>query len=201
MSDAAAVVILQRLVQEQEPKTSDVIVLLQGDQFDRVEKALELLQAQFASLILLTGNNLLVGTGPRPGENNVTLTAMRQWLLEHKVPPQCIILDDTAMNTREQAMHVINEAVKRRWKRLLLVGSWHHQLRPFLTFLNAAKEQGWSGEIVNQPARLPSWQWVPGGRKQNAREILVEEIVKLDKYIAHVVSVQDGIDHINRFHA
>lgn len=188
---------LQRLIEQERPKGSDAIVWLQGDRYDRGEKVLGLFQKNFASFIFLTGNNELLGKDTRPGEDNVSLSAMAQWLMDRGVPEIAIHIDDRSMNTREQAIYVMDEALTRAWKRILLVGSRHHQARPFLTFLKRMKEVGWDGEIVNQPAmEIGGWQSVPGGRNKTMEQIFQDEVEKLKTYRDHVASVADGIQYL-----
>lgn len=188
---------LQRLIEQEQPKESDAIIWLQGDRYDRGEKVIELFQKNFAPLIFLTGNNKLLGKETRPGEENISLSDMAQWLMDRGVPETAIRIDDRSMNTREQAIHVMAEALTRAWKRILLVGSRHHQARPFLTFLKRMEEVGWEGEILNQPTMEIGWrQSVPGGRDKTAEQIFQDEKEKLKTYRDHVASVADGMQYL-----
>lgn len=187
---------LQELVTHQKPEKADAIVWLQGDRFDRAEKVLKLHQKGFAPRIVLTGNNVLIGQGPRPGENNISLDEMHAWLLEQGLSDSSMIVDDTAMNSRDQATNVLSIAQKDGWKTLLLVGSAHHQLRPFLTFLKRANEIGWKGTLINQLALVPAWDEIPSGRDKTAREIFADEVMKLQTYHEHVATVEEGLAHI-----
>lgn len=182
---------LQTAVTQQLPEVAEVIVWLQGDRFDRAEKVLQLWQEKFAPLIIITGNNVLIGTGPRPGETNCSLPEMYEWLREHGVPEESISIDDTAFNTREQAEYTLTTAYKNKWQKIILVGSTHHQLRPFLTFLKYAQEIGWKGKIINQPAYC-GWDQIPSGRNKIAREIFADEVQKIITYHQHVLPVHEG---------
>ena len=121
---------------------SDAIVWLQGNRFDRGEKVLALWTEERASLVVLSGNNVLLGD-TRPGEDNVSVVQMKDWLNERGVPTDQICVDEQAMNTKDQAKNVLALAVARGWRRIILVASMEHQLRAFLTFLKATQAQGW----------------------------------------------------------
>lgn len=188
---------LQSMIEEEKPRAADVIVWLQGDRYDRAEKVLSLFTAGFARLILLSGNNILIGEGPRPGENNISLVEMKQWLMSHQVPENAMVVDETSMNTREQAIHIVTIARERGWRRLILVGSIQYQLRVFLTFVKAAHELAWDGEIINQPA-LIRWDSIPSGRNQTATAIFQDDIAKLDRYRDHVATPAEGLTFLSR---
>lgn len=188
---------LQILVTSQKPQPSDVIVWLQGDQFDRAATVLKLWKQKMASLIILTGNNVLLGSDTKPGENNCSLQSMSNWLIAHGVSKTAIVIDDNAMNTYDQAVNTLSLAQQSGWKSLLLVGSTHHQLRPFLTFLHEAVEIGWKGKIINQTAHLDA-DTIPSGRNQTVAEIFLEEVQKINLYKDHVATPDKGLDYFKK---
>jgi len=183
---------LQGLLLHEQPSHADVIVWLQGDRFDRGPRALHLYKLNFAPRIVITGNNLLLKKGFRPSESNISLSVMESLLKEKGVPPKDIIVEQRSMNTREQAVNVLALAKNNNWKIILLVGSTYHQIRPFLTFLKRAKEIGWHGVIINQPALLNNDD-IPGGREKTVQEYLIEEIAKIKRYSKHVVDIDEGL--------
>jgi uncharacterized SAM-binding protein YcdF (DUF218 family) len=176
------------------PVRADAIVWLQGDRYDRADKVLDLYLSNFAPRIALTGNDVLVGTEPRPDETNITLGEMREWLIARGVPDSTIRIDSDSMNTREQAIHVMEMAAT--WRAILLVASPFHQPRAFLTFLQRAREIGWSGRIVNQPADLP-WDVPPAGRTKPALDYLPEEFAKIRSYGGHLADWTEGIAYLS----
>lgn len=176
---------LQRLfdqVLQEQPQTADAIVWLQGDRLDRGPKVLELYRTGFAPIIFITGNNTLIGTGPRPGENDAHLGGLVRYLTENNVPKGAIFIDDTAMNTSDQAKHIVHMASERGWRRIILVTSPYHQVRAYLTLLKAQKDGGGEFEIVNQPALDRSWDSPPSGRDKTARDLLADEEQKIFSY-------------------
>ena len=186
---------LYQLILKQAPSSGDVIIWLQGDRFDRANKVLALYRSGLANKILLTGNNVLIGSGTRPGENNISMKEMQDWLLDHGVPSEAIILDDQSMNSKEQAIHCISLVKQKQWQKILLVGSSFYQPRAFLTFLKEAKSQDYIGKIINQPALIAE-QIIPGGRNNTAGELMKSEAEKVKLYTADVVAIEDGIKYI-----
>jgi len=172
---------LIQLFDRQKAEPSDVILWIQGDRYDRGNKALFLFKKAFAPRIVLTGNNMLVGEKTAPGTNNITLKEMSLWLQKRGVAKNKIITESQSFNTVEQAKNIIALAKKNKWKKMLLVASFYHQPRVFISFLKSADEQGWKGKIINQPTKI-NWSKKPSGRKQSAKILAVEEINKIKKY-------------------
>lgn len=188
LSGDATLDALHARVLTETPIPADAIVWLQGNGYDRGPKALDLFRAGFAPRTIITGNRV---------RSPITVDHLAQWLRDRDVPASALLLDATAMHTRDQAVHVLAIAQERNWFTLLLIASPHHQLRAFLTFVKRAEEIGWAGRITNQPVATP-WGAMPSGRNQVACELLHEECAKLDRYRAHVVSVATGLTYIDR---
>ncbi len=186
--------LLQSFVTSQPRESADIVVWLQGDQLDRAKITLDCYQKKLAPKIIIAGNNKLVGEGPRPGEQNISLTDMHKWLVDNGVPARDTITLDNAMHTGDQAKLVIDLTKKEKWKSLILVGSTHHQLRAFLTFLKYSVDSNWNGKIINQPYSI-NHDKIPSGRDKTVDEIFADEIFKIQKYKDHVASVKDGLEY------
>jgi len=197
ISNKSSFVKLYDLVLSQFPEKSDIIIWLQGDRLDRATKVLKLYRAGWAKKILISGNNILVGSGPRPGEKNISLATMEKWLWEKGIKKSDIIVDDGAMNTKDQAEYVINLAKRKAWRKIILVGSSFYQPRAFLAFLKQAKKIKWIGTIINQPAVI-GWDKKPGGRDKTAKLIFNEEFEKIERYQKDLVSISQGIKYLNK---
>lgn len=180
------------LVLQQKPQPADAIVWLQGDQLDRGPKVVELYKAGFASTIFLVGNNVQVAAGSRPGELDLPLGELANWLESQGVPARAIIVDDRALNAHEQAVRTVAAAKTRDWKIILLVASPYHQVRAFLTFVKATIDSDMALDIINQPAGI-LWGTIPSGRVKTAEENLVVEEKKIHMYLDHVAPATIGL--------
>lgn len=188
---------LYNLIIKEMPQSSDVILWLQGDRYDRASKVVWLYKNNYGKKIIITGNNLLIGKKLRIGEDNISLSQMKNHLLKRGIDKKNIIIDDGAMNTRDQAEHIFKIAKDKKWSKLILVGSSYYQPRAFLTFLKEAKKIDWFGKIINQPAII-DWNIKPAGRDKIAKIIFKEEFEKIKKYKKDVVTVLDGLKYINK---
>lgn len=188
---------LYNLILSEQAVKADAIIWLQGDRFNRSQKVLELYQAGYSDKIIITGNNVLVGAGKRPGENNISLDEMRQWLLAKGVPESAILVDENSMNTKEQAENIIALAKNNDWKTFILVGSSYYQPRAFLTFLKVANKLNYQGRIVNQPALILEND-IPEGRSETAGALMAEELMKLEKYGNDLESVAVAINYLSK---
>lgn len=191
---------LNSLILKEKPRKSDVIIWLQGDRYDRGPKTLELYMQGWASKIIISGNDELIGLGKRPGENNVSLQEMKQWLLARGAKDKHIIVENQSFNTRDQALNVLSLVKKKKWRKIIIVGSFpHYQARYFLTFLKAAEELNWEGEIINQFVIIADNK-KPGGREKAAKKLIAKEFKKINEYQikGHVADPETGIRYLNR---
>lgn len=168
---------------KQPPQKADVLVWLQGDRLDRGVKILELYNDKLVDLILISGNNQLIGPTIKPGEDNITLGEMRQWLLDNKVPAEWILIDDKSFNTKEQSVNILKLAQVQGWQKIIIVGSSYYQPRAWLTFVKTAQELNYQGKIISQAVLLDSGT-VPGGRIETAGQLLEMESAKTETYQA-----------------
>ena len=165
----------------QEPRKADAIVYLQGDQLDRAPKTAELYNKEYADTIFITGNNNLIGRGKRNEENDFHLDTSKEYFIKHGVKEEVILIDDKSMNSKDQAVKIIQLAKERGWNTLLVVTSPFHILRAYLTLLKQVEEQNWNGEIIMQTPDL-SWSSIPSGRVKTAQIMLEEDLEKIKKY-------------------
>lgn len=168
--------VLAKLVLNQPVETADVIVWLQGDRLDRGEQVVALYKQKLAPLILISGNDELVGYGKRPGENDLAASELVSWLRNNSIPSESILLDTQSLNTFEQASKIANLSKQHVWKKIIIVTSPYHQVRAFLTVLLAFKDIGLADtRIINQPAQIP-WESLVSGREKIAATMwLVEQ--------------------------
>jgi len=189
--------VLHGLLLEEKPQLADVIVWLQGDRYDRATKVFKLYREGWAKKIIISGNNILLGVKVRPGENNISLDSMKQFLLKKGVALKDLIIDDASMNTKEQAVRILKLAKAKKWSKLILVGSSYYQPRALLTFLKQAENIGWEGEIINQ-ARIIAWNKIPAGRNMTAKFLFNQEFKKVEKYKDDLAPIELGITYLNK---
>lgn len=130
---------------------SDVIILLEGDGYNRCNHAVWLLKNGFSSKILFSGGITNLENGSYPFE------LVRPYLHNLGVFDSQIIVENKSLNTYQQAENVIELAKINNWERLILVGSHYHQYRAYLTFLKKILMDNLSIVLLNSPARELTW--------------------------------------------
>ena len=106
------------------PESSDVIIVLSGDNYDavRAARAAALFRAGMAPHVVATGRSLR--------SYATTTDLMKRDLAEHGVPAAAIIpLTHRADNTRNEAVAVSEFVASHHWKKILLVTSNYHTRR------------------------------------------------------------------------
>lgn len=154
---------------------AEAIILLAGDGFFRVPRAVKLYQAGWAPKIVISGGIKDEAYGSFPAKD--ILPRLRKM----GVKPEDIIMEDKSMNTREQAVNLMTLAKKKKWKKVLLVASLYHQYRAFLTFLHARNQVNLKKLIIiNAPAyKLP---WFKKNKWGSRYDLLEQEFEKIDNY-------------------
>lgn len=169
--------------------TSDAIILLEGDGFDRFRKAVSLYKQGKAPKIVFSGNITDYDYGSFP------FAEVLPRMLEEGVPEDDIIHEDKSLNTREQAVEVVRMAQERGWKKLILVASHEHQYRAYLTFLREVLDSKSGITLYNAPARNLDWFVDKGWGTRFER--LEAEILRIEKYteMGHLANAQEVIDY------
>ena len=169
--------------------TSDAIILLEGDGFDRFRKAVSLYKQGKAPKIVFSGNITDYDYGSYP------FAEVLPRMLEAGVPEEVIIHEDKSLNTREQAVEVVRMAQERGWKKLILVASHEHQYRAYLTFLREVLDSKSGITLYNAPARNLDWFVDKGWGTRFER--LEAEILRIEKYteMGHLANAQEVIDY------
>ena len=148
--------------------TSDAIILLEGDGFDRFRKAVSLYKQGKAPKIVFSGNITDYDYGSYPFEEVLPR------MLEEGVPEM---------------------AQERGWKKLILVASHEHQYRAYLTFLREVLDSKSGITLYNAPARNLDWFVDKGWGTRFER--LEAEILRIEKYteMGHLANAQEVIDY------
>lgn len=177
---------------------ADAIIWIQGDRFDRGAEVLGLYKQGMGKTIVITGNNVLCGVGPRPGENDAPIDELVTWLKDRGVPDKDIIMDSSSLNTAQQAKNTIQLAKQKTWKYIILVSSPYHQPRVFLTFLQYHHLYP-ELRFINRPAMGLLWDEVADGRNKTQAELVSEEALKIAKYTNDVAEPKIGIEYLLRY--
>lgn len=180
---------LRKLLSERKPRKSDAIVLLAGDRFHRVPKAVELYSAKFASRVVVTSSAHDYAYGSLPSHVLVRKLQAQGLLSMH------IIWEETAEHTRGEAESTLRLAQKHGWKTLLLVTTEYHQYRAFLTFVKTMRDMNMELELVVVPENE-----FPPFHDKTREEAIVEEMERIAAYQqkGDVASWQEGIAYLQK---
>ena len=168
---------------------SDAIVLLEGDGFNRYIKAADLYKNGYSKKIIFSGAITDYNYGSFPFKDILPK------LLSSGVPEEAIIHEKKSKNTREQAVEVIDIAIKNNWGKIILVATHDHQYRAYLTFLKEVLSRKKEILLFNSPVRNLKWfeQNVWGRRFDN----IDKEFDKIDHYMemGHLASYEEALEY------
>lgn len=170
---------------------TDAIVVLEGDGLVRVDEAAHLYKQGWAPVVVLSGGYEKQPNYAVPARN------MLPALIERGVPRDVIVLEEVSQHTHDQAVECMKLVKKRGWKKIILVASYYHQYRAFLTFLYAMRESNLSLHLINAPVRDIAW-WQHDGRGVRIENLAVEldKIEEYRKRWGHVASYEEGIQYL-----
>ncbi len=171
------------LTNSSEISSADSVILLEGDGYSRIPKAVSLIKEGFAKTLVFSGGFDNESSG------SFTFEKCKHRFLEIGYDINNIILETKSQNTRQQALETIELCLKKGWKKIILVASHYHQYRAFLTFLKVLEEKDLleSIQIMNSPAIL---NWFEDSDSGKIRlDLLKEEFIKIRNYrLNHHVS-------------
>ncbi len=168
---------------------SDAAILLEGDGFYRINKAVELYKNGIVSKIVFSGNIVDRNYGSFPFEEAKPL------ILAGGVPEEAIIHENVSLHTQQQAVEVVKMALENGWKKLVLVASAEHQYRAYLTFLREVLNTNSGIALFNAPARNLNWFVDSGWGMRFDR--LSAEFERIEKYSAlgHLANYQEVVEY------
>jgi uncharacterized SAM-binding protein YcdF (DUF218 family) len=175
------------LVDNDTLRPSDAIIVLEGDGLNRYKKAVALFKEKMAKVIVFSGGIKVPEKGSIPHTEIVPL------MIAEGIPAEGILVEQHSTNTHEQAKEVVQLAMNKAWKRIILVASHYHQYRAYLTFLKEIMNKQYDLIIYNAAVReLPWFEPTPWG---NRFDLLSQEFDKIDQYTSngHVASFDEGI--------
>lgn len=168
---------------------SDAAILLEGDGFFRVNKAIDLYKKGLVSKIVFSGNIVNKSYGSYPFEE------IRPLLVQGGIKDIDLIYENKSTHTREQAIEVIDLSIKMGWKKLALVASHEHQYRAYLTFLREIIDRDRRIILYNTPARKLTWFVDVGWGKRIDR--LSSEFDRIERYseMGHLATFGEAIEY------
>ena len=127
--------------------------------------------------------------------SNVPFEDIKPLLCKQGVAIEDIIHEDVSLNTREQAIQIINLACEKKWQRLILVASPEHQYRAYLTFLKEILQKNKEIVLMNSSAENLKWFESCGWGIRFDR--LEQEFLRIEKYsvMGHLATYQEAIDY------
>lgn len=168
---------------------SDAVVLLEGDGFNRFQKAVDLYKMGMVGKIVFSGNIIDKEYGSYPFEE------VGPYIINAGVPEKDIIHEDKSQHTRQQAVEVVRMAVEQGWKKLALLASHEHQYRAYLTFLRVVLDSHSKIVLYNTPVRNLTWFIDEGWGLRFNR--LSAEFERIEKYfqMGHLANANEVIEY------
>ncbi len=163
------------LVSNDQVEKADVVILLEGDGFARVEKACSLIANGWAGTLVFSGGIEKLAYGSYPYK------MCEEQILKAGIKQEQIIVEAISQHTRQQAEEVIALCEKNNWTKIILVATHYHQYRAFLTFLKVLEEKKLDKtiQIFNAPTQA-SWFEETGWGKRI--DLLKIEFEKIEQY-------------------
>lgn len=171
------------------PRKSDVIVCLEGDGLNRAKKTIELFKEKWAKNIVVSG-----------GYNNppfsIPAKDLAKFLIKKGIPQKRIILEENSQNTYEQSLEVMKLVKEKNWEKIILVASYFHQPRAYLTFLKTMKNLNLKIQIFNTSVRELPW-FNKTSLGPNRFQLLELELKKINQYIkkGHLVAIREALEY------
>ena len=168
---------------------SDAIILLEGDGFNRFQKAADLYHQGMGKKVVFSGNIVNKEYGSYPFEE------IKPFILKAGVPDEDLIHEDKSLQTQQRAVEIVKMAIERGWKKLALVASHEHQYRAYLTFLRQVLDSKSNIVLYNAPVRNLNWFLDNGWGVRFDR--LKGEFDRIEKYTAlgHLANAEEVIEY------
>ncbi|MEE9164929.1 MAG: YdcF family protein [Nitrospinota bacterium] len=147
---------------------ADIIIVLAGEQGERVQYGVELYKQGYADKILFSGGSIVDFPG---GEKITWAGLMKDYATLLGVPENAIILQDESRSTQEDALFSSRLLQDQNFYSVILVTSPYHSRRAYLMFKQVFKGiEIHSAPVVNSWYDANSWWKNFKGRYQVARE-------------------------------
>jgi uncharacterized SAM-binding protein YcdF (DUF218 family) len=152
-----------------EPRKSDVIVVLGGDEGLRVRKGGELFKAGYAGHIILTG---IDSRYYRPGHPNWR----EKRLMALGVPREAISVDTWSETTWEEAENAAETMEQNGWKSAIVVSDPPHMLRLHKSWSKSFEGSG--KRFILVPTRPDWWNALLWWQNRKSYQFVITEVKK-----------------------
>ncbi|HUT96473.1 MAG TPA: YdcF family protein [Candidatus Paceibacterota bacterium] len=168
---------------------SDVVVCLEGDGYNRIEKTIELFRNGLAKNIVISG-----GFNSPPFCLHAEILA--QEIIKRGIPKNKIILEKNSQNTYEQGLEVLKIVQEKKWNKIILVASHFHQPRAYLAFLKAMKDLKLKVHIFNAPAKDLLW-FEKTDAGPTRIQLMEDELEKIKEYTkkGHLIEIKEALNY------
>jgi uncharacterized SAM-binding protein YcdF (DUF218 family) len=172
-------------------RKSDAVILLEGDGFERINKACSLVKEGWAPILIFSGGIVNYDYGSFPYNDCLP----RIW--DTGITDNQVIWESKSLHTKDQAVNIVSLCIERGWKRIILVASHYHQFRVFLTFLKELKNRQLDHTVIISNVAASEIPWFASSAWGTRFEMFVQEFKKIEKYIANgdVANYADAINY------
>ncbi|OYU56005.1 MAG: hypothetical protein CFE25_01810 [Chitinophagaceae bacterium BSSC1] len=183
---------LNHLVYSEKVTNADCVIILEGDGFERIEPSVELIKNNISKNLVFSGGISKPETGSFPFEMcQPQITKLIEKL-------DCnLFIEALSMHTRQQALNIIEMALEKSWKSIILVASQYHQIRAFLTFLKVLEEQNLLNVIVIQNYPVLGQKWFLDMPWGNRFQLMKDEYTRIIEYTdkGHIATTNTAIEY------
>jgi uncharacterized SAM-binding protein YcdF (DUF218 family) len=157
------------LLKKDELKPADVIVVLSGEEKERINYGVRLFKDGWSRK-----DRIIMSGGPAVGDRSLA-ALMKEYAAHLGVPPRDILTEDRSRSTEENALYTKKLLDRKGYKSIILVTSPYHSKRAAVIF---GEILGGRGKIISAPCE-PSWFRFDGWWKRpRERDTVLSEFSK-----------------------
>lgn len=180
------------LIDSIEHKHANAVVLLEGDGYERIESACNIVNQGLTNQLIFSGG---VDNPDFGSYNYEKCKPLIQTRIENRVE---IIEELNSQNTFEQSENVIQIAAERNYNSLIIVASNYHIYRAYLTFLKTLIRNNLSQSIKIYPFSVKKLSWFENTPWGNRLTLLKSEIEKIELYsrLGHIADYNELTEYL-----
>jgi len=152
-----------------ELKPADVIVVLSGEETERIEYGVRLFKEEWARK-----NHLIMSGGPAVGKRT-SASLMKEYAEYLGVPGKYVLTEDRSRSTEENAIYTKELLLKHGYKSILLVTSPYHSNRSAIIF---RKVMGSRIRVISAPCDKSWFNFDEWWKRRRDRDMVLSEFSK-----------------------